>query len=227
MNTATFAHWLGNLFNIYPDYQGRLMVSLLVIVVIWLLRLLLLKIVYSQVENIKTLYHWRKTTAYTGFALAALFVSSVWFRGFSSLSTFLGLLSAGVAIALRDPLVNLAGWVFILWRNPFEVGDRIQIGSTAGDVIDQRIFQFTLMEIGNWVQADQSTGRIIHVPNGKVFTEPTANYNKGFQYFWNEIPVLVTFESDWKKAKKILQALAARDAEQLSAFRPAAHQKSG
>lgn len=217
MDTTTFTHWLGNLFNIYPDYQGRFMVSLLVIAVIWLLRLLLLKIVYNRVENIKTLYRWRKTTAYTSFALSALFVTSVWFKGFSSLSTFLGLLSAGVAIALRDPLVNLAGWVFILWRNPFEVGDRIQIGKTAGDVIDQRIFQFTLMEIGNWVQADQSTGRIIHVPNGLVFSEPTASYNKGFHYIWNEIPVLVTFESNWKKAKNILQSLAARDTEHLSA----------
>jgi small-conductance mechanosensitive channel len=218
MDSATVLHWLGTLFNIYPDYQGRIVVSLVVVALIWLMRLLLLKIVYTRIEDIKSLYRWRKTTAYTGFALAFLFVSSIWFKGFSTLSTFLGLLSAGVAIALRDPLVNLAGWAFILWRNPFEVGDRIQIGETAGDVIDQRIFQFTLMEIGNWVQADQSTGRIIHVPNGKVFTEPTANYNKGFQYLWNEIPVLVTFESDWRKAKQILQSLAARDAEQLSTF---------
>ena len=67
-----------------------------------------------------------------------------------------------------------------------------------------RIFMFTLMEIGNWVDADQSTGRVIHIPNGKVFKEVLANYSKGFQYIWNEIPVLVTFESNWKKAKEIL-----------------------
>ena len=74
----------------------------------------------------------------------------------------------------------------------------------AGDVIDIRLFQFSINEIGNWVDADQSTGRIIHIPNGIVFTEPQANYTAGFQYIWNEIPVLVTFESDWKKAKQIL-----------------------
>src|SRR5207247_865051 len=93
---------------------------------------------------------------------------------------------------------------FILWRRPFEVGDRVQIGPHAGDVIDLGLFQFTLNEIGAWVNADQSTGRIIHVPNGKVFTDPVANYNKGFRYIWNEVPVVVTFESDWRKAKQIL-----------------------
>ncbi|HEX9250738.1 MAG TPA: mechanosensitive ion channel domain-containing protein [Ignavibacteriaceae bacterium] len=120
------------------------------------------------------------------------------------MGTFLGLLSAGVAIALKDPLVNMVSWAFILIRQPFKVGDRIQIGEVAGDVIDIRLFQFSIMEIGNWVDAEQSTGRIIHIPNGIVFTVPQANYTAEFQYIWNEIPVLVTFESDWKKAKQIL-----------------------
>ncbi len=79
------------------------------------------------------------------------------------------------------------------------------------------LFQFTLNEIGAWVQADQSSGRIIHVPNGKVFTDPVANYNKGFRYIWNEVPVVVTFESDWRKAKQILGKIAVKHAEHLTA----------
>jgi small-conductance mechanosensitive channel len=121
----------------------------------------------------------------------------IWVEELLSLSTFLGLVSAGLAIALREPLINLMGWAFIVWRRPFEMGDRIEIGGQAGDVIDMRVFQFTLLEIGNWVDADQSTGRAIHVPNGKVFSESLANYSKGLAYIWNEIPVRVTFESDW------------------------------
>jgi small-conductance mechanosensitive channel len=128
----------------------------------------------------------------------------------------LGLVSAGLAIALQGPITNLAGWVFILWRRPFEVGDRVQIGEHIGDVIDVRIFQFTLLELGNWVVADQSTGRILHIPNGKVFSEALANYTKGFEYIWHEIPVVVTFESNWEKAKTILQEIADRHAAHLS-----------
>lgn len=107
--------------------------------------------------------------------MGALVVARLWFVGLQSLSTFLGLLTAALAIALQDPIVNLAGWLFLIWRRPFRVGDRIQIGDIRGDVIDMRIFQFSLLEIGNWVNADQSTGRVIHVPNGKVFREPQAS----------------------------------------------------
>jgi len=95
------------------------------------------------------------------------------------------------------------------------VGDRIQIGEHAGDVVDLRIFQFTLVEIENWVAADQRTGRVIHVPNGRVFNEVVANYSRGFEYIWNEVPVRVTFESDWEAAKAILQEIANRQATKL------------
>ena len=132
------------------------------------------------------------------------------------MGTFLGLLSAGLAIAFKDPIVNLAGWLFVMIRKPFIVGDRIQIGNVKGDVIDIRIFQFTVLEIGNWVDAEQSTGRIIHIPNGKVFSETQANYSTGFDFIWDEMPILITFESDWKKAKEILSNVVTKKTMHLS-----------
>ena len=199
-----------------PDTQARLLVSLGIIAAFWLLRFLIQRMVWRRTEDPRTRYLWRKSLTYFAVALCILLIVPVWSRSLQSFATFLGLASAGVAIALKDIVADIAGWLFIITRRPFTLGDRIQIGPHAGDVIDIRIFQFTLMEIGNWVDADQSTGRIIHVPNGKVFTEATANYSKGFQYIWNEIPVLVTFESDWEKAKRILETIAKRHAEHLS-----------
>jgi small-conductance mechanosensitive channel len=117
---------------------------------------------------------------------------------------------------MREPLTNLAGWAFILWRRPFAIGDRIEVGAYAGDVVDIRLFQFTLLEIGNWVEADQSTGRAIHVPNGVVFGTPLVNYQRGLGYIWNELVVHVTFESDWQTAKAMLQEIADRHAAHLS-----------
>jgi small-conductance mechanosensitive channel len=84
-------------------------------------------------------------------------------------------------------------------------------------VIDIRLFQFSLLEIGNWVDADQSTGRIVHLPNGKVFVEAQANYSAGFKFIWNEMKVLVTFESNWKKTKNLLQEIIDTYAEPTSA----------
>ncbi len=103
-----------------------------------------------------------------------------------------------------------------MWKHPFDVGDRIEIAGFAGDVVDIRIFEFTLLEIGNWVDADQSTGRVVHIPNQKLLSDPIANYTAEFPYVWNEIPVLVTFESDWKKAKAILAEVVEKETGEIS-----------
>ncbi|MBT1073977.1 mechanosensitive ion channel family protein [Geobacter grbiciae] len=209
--------WLEKTTGIPAELYEKLITSLTGISVLWLLRWLILKMVWRRTESFRVRYQWRKLSNYVAVAFAVLLLGRVWFEEFQSVATFLGLLSAGVAIALKDPLVNVAGWLFILWRRPFDVGDRIQIGGHAGDVIDLRVFQFTLMEIGNWVHADQSTGRIVHVPNGKVFVDPQINYTRGwFDYIWNEIAVLVTFESDWKGAKEILRKIATDHAADLT-----------
>ena len=189
------------------DLQLKLIRSLLLIVVALLLRPLLMAIVGRRTEDPAVLYRWRKLAEYGALVIVVVGLSSIWVASAASLLTYLGLLSAGLAIALQDPITNLVGWLFIIWRRPFEVGDRVQIGERAGDVIDVRFFQFTLVEIGNWVDADQSTGRLLHVPNRKIFSESVANYNKGFPYIWHEIAVHVTFESNWRKAKEHLEAI--------------------
>ncbi len=198
------------------DLQGNLLWSVAILVALAILHRIAVRIIWSRIEDVRLRYRWRKIASYSLFAVGVLLIGPIWIEAFRSVATFFGLLSAGLAIALRDMITNLAGWLFIAWRRPFQVGDRIQIGDFAGDVIDQRAFQFTLLEIGNWVDADQSTGRVIHVPNGKVFTEPLANFSQGLEYIWNELPVLVTFESDWRKAKRILQEIAVRHGDTLS-----------
>ena len=208
--------WVQKALGLSPEVQVKMFASLIIGLILWILYSLVVKIVSRKTENVRTRYSWRKTSGYIFIVLGIFFIGRVWFSGFQSIATYLGLLSAGIAIALKDVVANFAGWLFIISRRPFSVGDRIQIGNHAGDVIDTRVFQFTLLEIGNWVNADQSTGRIVHIPNGMVLSEVLANYSKGFQYIWNEIPVLITFESNWKKAKKILQKIADKDAEQLS-----------
>ena len=208
--------WLRQVLGFSQELQTKLLTTFLAVLFVILIRKIILILVFKSTKDIGARYRWRKISSYIVFGVCVFLLGGIWIRGFQSIPTYLGLLSAGLAIALQDPLVNLAGWAFIIWRRPFSVGDRIQIGKFQGDVIDQRIFMFTLMEIGNWVDAEQSTGRVIHVPNGKVFREVLANYSKGFQYIWNEIPVLVSFESNWEKAKEILVKIGTTHAEHMS-----------
>lgn len=189
-------------------FWGNVLVTALLLVLIWVVRRVVLRVVEPRVHDPRTRYQWAKVTSYSATILGFLVVGGIWLAGLRSVGTFLGLLAGGVAIALKDVVADVAAWLFIVFRRPFEVGDRVQIGGHAGDVVDLNLFQFTLLEIGNWVEADQSTGRVIHVPNALVFTQPLANYTQEFEYVWHEIGVTVTFESDWRRARDILEDLA-------------------
>lgn len=192
-------------FQLNPDTQEKLFTTLLIILIMIVVRWILLRYVNKRfLENTKALYTWRKAIEYIVYLIGALLIGRIWLVGLQSILTYLGILSAGLAIALQDPIMDLVGWVFIVTRRPFSVGDRIEVGEYSGDVIDIRLFQFSMLEIGKRIEAEQSTGRILHVPNGHVFTHVFANYSQGLPFIWNEIPILVTYESDWEKAKAIL-----------------------
>ncbi len=203
-------------WKIEPQLQHKIFFTLFAIFVLVIIRFVALRLVFKAFEEAKDRYLWKTGVKNSYYVLLLLIIFNIWIDKIDSIGTFLGLVSAGLAIALQVPIVNLAAWLFIAIRKPFVVGDRIEIGSVAGDVIDIRFFQFTLNEIGNWVDSDQSTGRIIHVPNGEVFRVSQANYNQGFSHVWNEMAVMVTFESNWKKAKEILDEVVNKNVEELS-----------
>jgi small-conductance mechanosensitive channel len=208
--------WIQEFSGLSPELQERIFTSLIVIILLWLIRTIVIRIVWRKTEDPYVRYRWRKSTIYLVVVIGLLIVGRIWFAGIQSIATFLGLLTAGLAIALQDLVKSVAGWIFLMWRKPFIIGDRIQVGSHAGDVIDIRLFKFSLVEIGNWVDADQSTGRVIHLPNSLIISEVIANYTRGFEFIWNEIAVLVTFESNWKKAKNILLEIARKHAAHLT-----------
>lgn len=195
-------------FQNTPIHYTYILESIAIICLLVLIHFIIIRIVRKQTQDEAVQYKWRKNLTYALSFFGIILIGRIWFEGMGSIATFLGLLSAGLAIALRDPVTDMAGWMFLIWRKPFKVGDRIQIGELKGDVIDIRFFKFTILEIGNWVHADQSTGRVIHIPNHFILRDSIYNYTSDFDFIWNEIEVVVTFESDWKKAKGILTDIA-------------------
>jgi len=101
-------------------------------------------------------------------------------------------------------LKNIAGGIIIILTAPFKAGDRIQVENDTGDVLDIRLFYSTLMEIREWVDGDQYSGRIVQIPNGFILNKPVKNYTKDFSFIWDEIHFMLTYDSDWKKAKEIV-----------------------
>lgn len=208
--------WLGTVTGFGSQAMGKLLLTAGIVILLWLIRWAFIVVVHRRTAEPRTRYRWRKIGTYSVTIAGAILVGRVWLEGIQSLVTYLGLVSAGIAISLRDPIVNWFGWAFIGWRRPFTVGDRIQIGSLSGDVIDIGVSTFSVLEVAPPELGEQTTGRIVHVPNGKVFVEPLVNITQGFKYVWNEIPITVTFESDWRKAKGILEEILKKRVESVT-----------
>jgi small-conductance mechanosensitive channel len=207
------AEWIARTLGMGSGSVFRILVTILIVIFLWLVRWLWIVVVNRRTEDPQLRYRWRKAAWYTVTLIGLVLVGRVWFAGVESLITYLGLVSAGIAIALRDPIVNWFGWIFIGSRRPFVIGDRIRMGDLSGDVIDMGMSTFSLLEASGQDAGEQSTGHIIHIPNGKVFVEPLTNVTQGFSYVWNEIPITVTFESDWRKAKTVLKEIARKHVE--------------
>jgi len=188
----------------------QILYSILAIIIAYIIRTLFIRIINRQIKDLKRQYTARKTVVYILSFLTIIVILLIWAKGTQTIATLIGLTGAGLALALHQPITSIAGWFLLLIRRPYETGDRVEIGGVQGDVIDIRLFYTTLLEIGNWVDADQSTGRIVNCPNAKIFTEPIFNFTRGFEYVWHEIKTTVTFESDWKRARDIIQQVSER-----------------
>lgn len=162
---------------------------------------------FRKLEDVQKEYSLTRNLQIILATIAGIFLFKVWIATEADLSTYLGLLSAGIAIALRDVVVSAAAGLYLVVVKPFSIGDRIEINGKLGDVIDIQPLQFSIMELGNWTKSGLTTGRVMHFPNHYVLQHPIANHNEGFNFVWHEMPVMVTFESDWQKAYEVLDQI--------------------
>jgi small-conductance mechanosensitive channel len=132
-----------------------------------------------------------------------IFLLSMVIGDFSGLLAF-GVIMAALLYALQKPLLNVAGWLDIIFHRPFSIGDRIEINDKKGYVVDVGMFHTTLREFGEWMEGDTFTGRLITLPNSSIFETELLNYTKDTPYIWDEIKVAVTYESDHEKAKQLI-----------------------
>lgn len=197
-------------------FYRRLLVTLAAPLATYLIFLLIDQWLSRHVPDDPTRLKMRKGFIYAGVAIVTVSLVNVWlFREQVNYTTVLSVMGAGLALALHQVLLCVTGWVMLHAERHYDVGDRVQIGDVKGDVSDIGILHTTLVEIGNWIAADQSTGRLVAVPNSHVFTQPIYNYTRGFEFIWNEVSVLITFESNWRKAEELMLALAQDGVEQL------------
>ena len=143
-----------------------------------------------------------------------LVVVTILFQNWFTALVSVGVISLIIGLAVQTPVTSFLGWIYILARAPYRVGDRIKIGEATGDVIDVSYLDTTLWEFGggDLLSTDHPTGRIIKFPNSKILDSTVYNYTWPlFPYIWNEVKFSVAYESDLEFIAETMQRVAAEE----------------
>ncbi|MFH1403095.1 MAG: mechanosensitive ion channel domain-containing protein, partial [Candidatus Altiarchaeota archaeon] len=144
-----------------------------------------------------------------GVWVTAIIIILAQFTGhIQSLGISIGVFSAGLAIALQQPITSIVGWLVILARRPYKIGDRIVVRGIKGDVVEITMFYTVVREFGRDMSSDDPTGVKITIPNNIILMEPILNYTSDFPFIWDFVPVSVTYESDIKLARELVKTAA-------------------
>ena len=138
-----------------------------------------------------------------------LVIVLIWKEQIKSLMTLISFVSAAITIALREIIFNFFAGIYINAKKIFEIEDRIEVKGIKGDVITMHALGFEMLEIADGSEYEQSTGKIVHIPNSYVFSEPTKNFTKAFKYIWDEIKINVELDSDIEDTKNVLNYILA------------------
>lgn len=199
----------------YINYSGtynqtliNALYSVTILIVAYLVNNFIYSLIKRQVHETRERYVLRKASSTIISILMFGFILVIWIKETTSIVVAYGIFSAGVAIALQDLLKNVAGGIIIFLTGSFKAGDRIQVENDVGDVLDIKIFTTAIMEIKEWVDGDQYSGRIIQIPNSFILSKTVKNYTKDFSFIWDELHLMLTYDSNWKKGQDIVLKIA-------------------
>ena len=201
---------MGNFLQtyLYDPFVGKITAILIGVIIINLIVRFLQRLASSHVESKEIRYGIRRSLTFFGYLAAVLVIVGIFSDQLSNITIALGVAGAGIAFALQEVIVSVAGWIALSFGQFYTIGDRVQLGGIKGDVIDISILRTTIMEMGEWVKGDQYNGRIVRVANSFVFKEPVYNYSADFPFVWDEISVPIKYGSDHNLARKIILTAA-------------------
>ncbi len=151
----------------------------------------------------------RITTLFIGLSIFFIALSLLFANWYTAVVS-LGLISLVLGFALQTPITSFIGWIYILVKVPYRVGDRIRIGEASGDVIDVSYLDTTLWEFGGeHLSTDHPSGRIIKFPNSTVLSAAVFNYSWAlFPYVWSDIKFQIAYQSDLEFVARVMREAA-------------------
>lgn len=197
-----FTNFLMKTLNITNVYIINIIYTLLAFIILKIISRLIKFINKKAISSEKQIYIFQKRNKAIFTILFSIITLLIWQNELKDIITLISFVSAALTLALRDIIYNYFSGIYIKLSKPINVEDRIKVGDTTGDVINISSLSFELLEVD--LETNQSTGKIIHIPNSQIFSTQIKNYNTAFKYIWDEISINISLNSDIDKAKKIL-----------------------
>jgi small-conductance mechanosensitive channel len=156
--------------------------------------------IFRYVHDVRRRYQFllmRKIALWCGVGLVLIFA---FVTELGAVATFAGLITAGVALALQNVIVSMVGYFFLIGKYGIRVGDRVQVGTVTGEVVDIGLVRFHLMELSGGTADSEPTGRIVAFSNAVVFQSTAGLFKQipGTSFIWREIVLKFAPESDYR-----------------------------
>lgn len=213
------SHEAFDVLNRYPEWvkhSKNICLVIAVACVILLISRFVERTVTRRHETLAARYNLIRLIRLLSFLIILMAGASIMFENWYTAAVSLGLISLLVGFALQTPITSLIGWLYIVIRTPYRVGDRIQIESFSGDIVEINYLDTTLWEFkGEYLTNDLPTGRLIRFPNSLVLQSAVFNYSWArFPYLWNEIPFHIAYESDLKHVEETIKRITKQELDQ-------------
>ena len=199
---SDFSEYVSNILGIDKEYIKLTILTIFVILIAEIIKWIA-KNIYSHmpVSDKKKFFRNRKSRIIIT-AICFVVILLIWGEKLNGIITLVSFISAGVTIAIREIIFNFFAGIYINMRKPFDVEDRVEIDEIKGDVINTHALSFEMLEIGERNEGEQSTGRIVHIPNSYIFTKTLKNYTKAFKYIWDEIKIELDLDANIEETKE-------------------------
>ena len=192
--------------SLFPGDSDILLYGIILTLIIplgaWIIYQILKRIIRRQIKDVTHRHSLLSLIRNIFVITAIILIILIWLRPQQNMAVIIGLVFAGIILASQSAIGAFTGYLLIVTSNIFGIGDRICLNNVTGDVMDFGFTHTTIMETGQWVKADQYTGRIVNISNKAILDNPLFNYTRHWGYLWDEIMIPVTYTSDWRRASE-------------------------
>lgn len=198
----------------YINVLKKLSTSVFMVLIILFLKKIVEKLVIPQAQTEGDQYNLRRITKLLTILFILIVVASFLFQNLYAVAVSFGVISIILGFALQAPITSFIAWLYIVFRRPYQVGNRIQVNGLRGDVMEISYLDTIIWEChGAYLGNDQRSGRVIHFPNSLILKDQIINYSSGphAPFIWNETALQVAFSSDLQFVEECMLAATKRD----------------